>query len=495
MSARPTLLGILLLVLLAGILAGLFLMPAPEWTGGPRLQITYEVIGACIAFEVAAFAVSRFGLERRRLPLFIGLAYLAAVTADVVAALLAHGTYFVPLTGETNALRAVWTAGRVALAGFLVVGVIAESKWPFARRARDEMIPGLLLGAGLSFAMVHGATMMEWPVRAGEIFAGLLMAVALAGFWRVYRQSGGTMVASVLVSLVAALFAELFMLRSETLFDGFHNLALALKVGSYLPPLVGLFVESVTLFRAQTKLTKKLQVAQAELQEYSKTLELKVADRTRELETRAKDLEAFAYTVSHDLKAPLRGMQTYAQLLLAEKLDAEGRRYAESVNKAATNMRQLIDDLLAYSRLERREAEIGRVNLRELAESVLEQTGRAAVVDVQLPEIPGDRAMLQQALANLVDNAFKYGGKHVVVRGREQKGECVLSVRDDGIGFDMQYREKIFEIFQRLHRADEIEGTGIGLSIVKRAVEKHKGRVWAESEPGKGATFYIVIPT
>jgi signal transduction histidine kinase len=298
------------------------------------------------------------------------------------------------------------------------------------------------------------------------------------------------------------------MARSAALYDGLFNLASVLKITSYFPPLVGLFAESVTLFRAQRKLTTRLEVAQAELRDYSKGLEKKVVERTRELETRAKDLETFAYTVSHDLKAPLRGIQTYSQFLVDEyatKLDETGRRYAENVGKAAATMKQFIDDLLEYSRLERREAELAPVDVRGLVDSILserqaeiEQRKIAVNVDIPLPAVVADRAMLRQALANLLDNAIKYSRDatppRIVVRGAEENGQVVISVNDNGCGFDMKEHERLFQIFQRLHTAEEFEGTGIGLSTVRRAIEKQGGRVWAESAVRKGATFTFVIP-
>jgi signal transduction histidine kinase len=518
-SWQQVALGLTLVALVATLVLSYPLAGHLEWRGNATWQLVYDLVGAAIAMEVAAFALSRFGLERRRLPMFIGIAYLGAGIADLVAALVAQGNYILPLVRHTEAVVAVWTAGRVWLAGCLLAGLFMQRVAPVAPSARLELMPAALIGGCVSFALVQLSQMVPLPWlladaddsliwRPWELAVAVLLVLALPAFWREYRRVGGSMIGSVLVSLVVALFAQGYMAQSKALYDGNWNLATALKIASYLPLLVGLFVESVTLFRAQRKLTGELQVAQAELSEYSRELERKVADRTRALETRAKDLEAFAYTVSHDLKGPLRGVQTYSSLLLesaGDKLDETGRRYAQSVARAAVQMKQLIDDLLEYSRMERREANMTPVDLRALTESVvadrqvqIEQGNVRVEIDFALPAVVGDRAMLREALANLVDNAIKYSRDarppQITVRGREENGQFVVTVRDNGIGFDMQHEKRIFEIFQRLVRADEFEGTGIGLSIVKRAVEKHGGNVRAESTPGQGSTFTIILP-
>lgn len=509
----------LLLALAAALALSYRLVPELEWQGSPRWQLLYELIGAFIALQVAVFALSRFALEARRLPLFIGLAYLGAAISDAGAALVSQGQYLTPLVGQTAAVVGVWTAGRLALALFLCGGLIVQQYRPFASVARAEMGPAVLIGLGVSVGFLQFFLMMPVPGimivseaavvhRPWELVVGAFLATALPGYWRLYRRIGGAMLGSALVSLIVGIFVQSYMARSATLYDGAFNLASVLKVVSYLPLLVGLFVESVTLYRAQRKLTSKLEVAQAELRDYSRGLEKKVAERTRDLETRAKELEAFAYTVSHDLKAPLRGIQTYSQLLLDEyaaRLDETGRRYVESACKAATNMKQFIDELLEHSRLGRREAQLEPVDVRGLVDSVLaerqadiERHHAQVSVDIKLPTLQADRAMLRQAIANLLDNAIKFS-RHanpprITVCGVEEDSRYVIRVADNGIGFDMGQRERIFQIFQRLHGPDEFEGAGIGLSTVKSAIEKHGGQVWAESQPGKGATFSLSLP-
>ncbi len=222
-----------------------------------------------------------------------------------------------------------------------------------------------------------------------------------------------------------------------------------------------------------------------------------------------RELETFTYSVSHDLKAPLRGIDGYSRLLIAEhaqRLDDEARQFVANIRLAARQMGVLIDDLLSYSRLERRELAIAAVALAPLAEQVVagfaaEVQGGAATVHVAVPPqlaVRADLRGLTLALRNLVDNAFKFAGGRPGARieiGAGQEGSVVrLTVRDNGPGFDMKFHDRIFSIFQRLHRAEEYPGTGIGLAIVRKAMERMGGRVWATSAPGAGATFTLELP-
>lgn len=238
------------------------------------------------------------------------------------------------------------------------------------------------------------------------------------------------------------------------------------------------------------------------------TLEQRVAERTAELALRNQELETFTYSVSHDLKAPLRGIDGYSRLLLeeyADLLDEDGRFFVNSVRKATLQMNELIDDLLLYSRLERRTMESGPVYPQAVIDALLAERAdeiaeRGVVVSVSLPAtaVLADRDGLTMALRNLLDNALKFTQEtsepHIEIGGQEAPTSCIIWIKDNGTGFDMKFVDRIFEIFQRLHRAEDFPGTGVGLAIVKKAMDRMNGRVWAESEPGKGAAFFLEIP-
>jgi light-regulated signal transduction histidine kinase (bacteriophytochrome) len=243
------------------------------------------------------------------------------------------------------------------------------------------------------------------------------------------------------------------------------------------------------------------------LQHHVGQLEARVAERTAELTAVNHELEAFAYSVSHDLRAPLRSVDGFSQALLedcADQLDAQGQDYLQRIRGASQRMGQLIDDLLHLSRLTRSEMHWERVDLSALAESIAaglqaSQVERQVTVDIAPGIVTrGDASLLQVVLENLIGNAWKFTAKQAQARiefgAMQSDNEQVFWVRDDGVGFDMAYAEKLFGAFQRLHSVAEFEGSGIGLATVQRIVHRHGGRIWAEGEPGLGATFSFALP-
>ncbi|MEX2222766.1 MAG: GAF domain-containing protein [Candidatus Rokuibacteriota bacterium] len=236
-------------------------------------------------------------------------------------------------------------------------------------------------------------------------------------------------------------------------------------------------------------------------------LEARVEERTRELEGANRELEAFTHTVSHDLKAPLRGMAGFAQALeedYAERLDEPGRQFLSRIRAASERMADLIDDLLQYARIQQRAIEPRPVALKPLLDPLLEDLageiaarGLTVTLDLAVAEIMSERQGLQEALANLLSNAVKFSPKQggtIAVRSYREGNHVVVAVADQGVGFDLQYHDRIFGIFERLHRQEDYPGTGVGLAIVRRVAERHRGRAWAESELGKGSTFYLALP-
>ncbi|MBL8389537.1 MAG: PAS domain-containing protein [Hydrogenophaga sp.] len=249
--------------------------------------------------------------------------------------------------------------------------------------------------------------------------------------------------------------------------------------------------------------------AEEKLRQTNHELEHRVAERTAQLSQANQELEAFSYSVSHDLKAPLRGIDGYSQLLVEEygdKLNEEGRQFVRRIRHGVQQMGELISDLLEYSRMERRDMAAEKVAVRGLVQRILEGyeadiVRQQAQVQVEMDdfELALDREGMAVVLRNLIGNALKFSRDckppQIHIGSREDAGRRLLWVRDNGVGFDMRYHDRMFGIFQRLHRAEEFPGTGVGLALVAKAVQRMGGRVWAESAPGAGATFYLEFPT
>jgi len=351
-------------------------------------------------------------------------------------------------------------------------------------RAYGLALLAVAVASGLAlYADLHGLARVPTPL--------FLIAIGVS-IW--YGGRGPGVVAIVLATLSFAFFiAEP---RYSFTVDAADRDALALF--AVFAVLIGWFAATRVRIEEDLRRTRdELQQANAALQR-----------RTLELESANKELEAFAYSTSHDLRAPLRHVAGFSELLqkhAAGTLDEKSRRYVAMLLESAKKMGLLIDDLLAFSRIGRAEAQNTLVSLEQVLREVLREVerdtdGRDIAWTVgELPTVHGDRAMLRIALANLVANAAKFTRTRprAEIEIGSQNGkpdEVVVFVKDNGVGFDMKYVGKLFGVFQRLHRPETFEGTGIGLATVQRIVTRHGGRVWAEGAVEGGATFYFSMP-
>jgi two-component system sensor kinase len=234
----------------------------------------------------------------------------------------------------------------------------------------------------------------------------------------------------------------------------------------------------------------------------------KLKKRSEKLEDANNELEAFAYSVSHDLRVPLRAIDGFSRIVMEDyedKLDDEGKRLLNIIRENTHKMGQLIDDILLLSRASRQEMKFSKIDMEELVKRVFEEqklSSKNQNIRLEIESLPpayGDRVLLQQVLNNLIANSFKFTepkDERIIEVGSEKgKKEIIYYVKDNGVGFDMKYKDKLFGLFQRLHGTDEFEGTGVGLSIVQRVIRRHGGNVWGEGELNKGATIFFSIPT
>ena len=260
---------------------------------------------------------------------------------------------------------------------------------------------------------------------------------------------------------------------------------------------------SVNIVRADEIGTLQKSFSDMTVELFEKRYEIQKSNN--DLATANRELEAFAYSVSHDLRAPLRNIDGFSKILLdeyTETLDERAKHYLARVRNGTERMSLLIDDMLTFSRIGRAELQFRRMRCTDIINPILEyytpeiEKRKVSFVLQELPEINCDPVLMQSLFSNLIANAFKYS-RHVeypeITIGYDRDRKAIF-VKDNGVGFEMKYHDKVFQVFQRLHLPEEYEGTGIGLAIVKRIAERHQGRVWAESEPGKGAVFYIDLP-
>ena len=252
---------------------------------------------------------------------------------------------------------------------------------------------------------------------------------------------------------------------------------------------------------------RELKQAEDDIRKLNDELENKVIERTAQLESVNKELESFSYSVSHDLRAPIRAINGYTKILVedyAGKLDTGGKKVLQSIIHNSKKMGELIDDLLAFSKLERKQVRVSNIDMAALVQFVKDELvfddheTIPNFVTKLLPAAKGDESLIKQVWINLISNAIKYSKykpeTNIEIGAYEKENLVVYYVKDEGAGFDMRYYDKLFGVFQRLHSQEEFEGTGIGLAIVQKIVNRHYGTVWAESVLDKGTTFYFSLP-
>ena len=497
----------------------LVVTPAPVPAALVLLILVYFV-----AFEAyAGFAVLRatrraHGVARRRLQLIAaGTLFLAMTIGGAAVAIV------VPLIGGLI-LPLALASGVAYLLGFappppLLGAWQAPEVFDFVRRTNR------LVGEAAP-ELVFATLARELAVALGETEVGLGIWQPEREVLRYWRNGRPPMDRTLDESLAAKAFIEQRALvttegsEGKTLpaeyraYQRRHVLAAPITAGTRRLGVIGVLVQKqATFFEDELALLQILADQTGVVLEHRRLFE-EVHALNRTLERNVSELRAlndelgsFAYSVSHDLRAPLRSIDGFSQIVLEDKgpaLGEDGRQHLERVRAAATRMGGLIDDMLMLSRITRDDMQLQRVDLTALARSVVDELRtrepqRSVEFDSNgAAPAQGDERLLRIALVNLLGNAWKFTRErqpaHICFGAEARDGESVFYVKDDGVGFDMRYAQKLFGAFQRLHNVSEFEGTGIGLATVKRIVHRHGGRVWAESEVGKGTTFYFTLP-
>jgi signal transduction histidine kinase len=538
MQIRSVIIGLLVLV-------GLFLTSTYNYVLFHSLS---EIASILVMYSVfiVAWNTRRF-LDNNYL-LFIGIAYLFVASIDLLHTLGYSGMGVFP-AHDSNLPTQLWIIARYLQAVSLFIAPLMIGR---------TLFPGRLIVIYAAIVAFLLLSVFYWDIFPTSYIEGVgqttfkivseyIISLILFGAMVLLVRKKDTFDSTILGLLV---FSLVLMIASElafTLYIGVYDLAnmtghllkivaayyvyLALVVTGLDKPYSLLFrnlkqsedelrLSRDSLEERVQERTEQLQVtnlemsrqvnerirAEQEVRRLNEQLEQRIAERTAQLEAANQELEAFSYSVSHDLQAPLRAMEGFSSIIqrkFADELHPEAIRYLELIRENTQEMTELIENLLLLSRTSRQELRkqnldplpIARLALREV--NGMEPTRAVEVSFGEMPRMEGDQALLKQVFLNLISNAIKFSSKRehprIEIGSFPENGRNVYFVRDNGAGFDMAQADRLFTVFQRLHKAEEFEGTGIGLAIVQRIIHRHGGQVWAESEPDQGATFYFYI--
>jgi len=402
----------------------------------------------------------------------------------------------------------------------LLFNVIEQPGWDLTASQWPWVLMGLVIGTGAGWVREMLDRAKAGEQRLADLFRDSpdpIIVLDLLGNFRFSNPAAERYSGYAPEEVIGRHFSQVGLLPPASLAKALQEFAF-LVAGQIRPPVElevvrkdgGRWIAECypCLMREEGRITGLL-VTIRDITEH-KRVQTALQRRTAELEAANLELEAFSYSVSHDLRAPLRHLDGFTSLLkahVASTLDEKGLRYLELIAESSQQMGRLTDSLLAFSRMGRTELRKSVVSLDQLIKEAVHELqpdleGRHITWTIgALPEVEGDAALLRQVFINLIANAIKYTRPreqaHIEIGpapGPAENGETTIFVRDNGVGFDMEHAHKLFGVFQRLHHADEFEGTGIGLAHVRRIIQRHGGQVWAEGAANRGATFYVSLP-
>ncbi len=471
-----------------------------------------EIFSVIIAGGVFALAWNSRRVIANNYLLFLGIALLFVGFLDLIHTLAYKGMGVFPGYGA-NLPTQLWIAARFLQS----LSLLAAPLW-----SNRRLQPGLVFFGYAAVTVLLLLSIFHWQIfpdcfvegqgltafkKNSEYLISLILLAAMGFLLKrkeefdpgVLRLLLGTILLSIGSELAFTFYVSVYGLSNLVghLFKimAFYCIYKAIIETGLVKPFNLLFWDLKLREKALQKERDTIKALNAELRQ-----------RVRQLEAVNQELEAFSYSASHDLQAPLRAITGFSQALLEDyghKLDEEGQRFLKIIQESTRKMELLIRSLLSLARLERQEVQVTDIDMAEMANAVFEEQKTRAgkipqLVIKPLPPARGDLVMLHQVWANLLANAVKFTQPKdqpaIEVGGWSEKRQNVYYVKDNGIGFDMKYAEQLFESFKRLHPLEEFEGTGIGLALVKRLINRHGGRVWAEGKVGEGATFYFSLP-
>lgn len=475
-----------------------------DWVSSSDFHACIEICSAFVAIIAAVACLMYFFGLKSRYFLIVGLGFFVCGGEDFIHGILGFSRIFEGTGVDfSRFIPGTYVAGRASLAVMIAAAVLLEYRLGTVVNAKREAVTfsafAVALGGGAT-ALAFGLALPRfmYPQRAVsrpvDFISSMLFVVAFLLTFKRYLYSRDTFSGALLACILLNIGGQVYMSFSKQLYDIFFDVAHWANILSYCMPVLGIAIQGL----------EEIKKSNHEIVE-RKRAEKALARKAQELTRSNADLEQFAYVASHDLQEPLRMVSSYVQLLARRyrgKLDADADEFIYYAVDGAKRMKALIDSLLRYSRVRTGGKPFERTDSGEVVGEVLanlrlaiEESGACVTCD-PLPIVTADPTQLGQVFQNLVGNALKFRGDgqtKVHIAAERGDGEWIFSVQDNGIGFDPQYSDRLFRVFERLHSRAEYAGTGIGLAICKSVAERHGGRVWADSEPDKGSTFYFTI--